>query len=264
MRWIFFGCKLGDTPDYCGLVDENGEVDSLVPSDEFLREHGEIETLIRSHDYDFEFESLNPLRPFSSLADSKLRRTSFHPKLKRERSHSIKNPMKSSSEIFDSESKLSHISTYVDSPRSWAMRSQGAVRVKKHSKLMSPMMRSRGNVSIRFTMFVVPFSLNELKNSQSEQKTNTQSKTQTQVLLPTRFTDDMERRPQISRHSRRSPQTQYQIAEKPSKQVKVVSTVRSIESDHENILSDSVERAPRVGRPRNVFTKSKRSHKKMS
>ena len=106
-------------------------------------------------------------------------------------------------------------------------------------------------------MFVVPFSLNELKNSQSEQKTNTQSKTQTQVLLPTRFTHDMERRPQISRHSRRSPQTQYQIAEKPSKQVKVVSTVRSIESDHENILSDSVERAPRVGRPRNVFTKSK-------
>ena len=106
-------------------------------------------------------------------------------------------------------------------------------------------------------MFVVPFSLNELKNSQSEQKTNTQSKTQTQVLLPTRFTDDMERRPQISRHSRRSPQTQYQIAEKPSKQVKVVSTVRSIESDHENILSDSVERAPRVSRPRNVFTKSK-------
>ena len=138
----FLDASSGDTPDYYGLVNENGEVDSLVPSDEFLREHGEIETLIRSHDYDFEFKSLNPLRPFSSLADSKLRRTSFHPKLKRERSHSINNPMKSSSEIFDSESKLSHISTYVDSPRSWAMRSQGAVRVKKHSKPMSPMMRS--------------------------------------------------------------------------------------------------------------------------
>ena len=68
----------------------------------------------------------------------------------------------------------------------------------------------------------------------------------------------MERRPQISRHSRRikAPQTQYQTAEKPSKQVKLVSTIRSIESN-EDLLSDSVERAPRVGRPRNAFTKSK-------
>ena len=82
--------------------------------------------------------------------------------------------------------------------------------------------------------------------------------TQIQALLPTRSTDDMERRPQISRHSRRvkAPQTQYQTAEKPSKQVKLVSTIRSIESN-EDLLSDSVERAPRVGRPRNAFTKSK-------
>ena len=68
-----------DTPDYYGLVNENGDVDSLIPSDEFLREHGEIETLIQSHDYEFEFEAMNPLRSFNSLADSKLRRPTLRP-----------------------------------------------------------------------------------------------------------------------------------------------------------------------------------------
>lgn len=237
----YFLDTMSTTPDYYGLVNENGEVDSLIPSDEFLKEHGGIDTLIRSHDY--EFTPLKPVvsPPSTELAESKIRRTSrFISRLTRERSPAIESAIpRPNSKVFKSESKLSHISALVDTTQSSRVRSQGATRVKRHSKLMSPM------------------KILERKRIDS----NVQN-----VLIPIRSTEDQDRTPQISRYSRRVEvsKNQYHIAVSPSQQVTLhTAAVRHVDSSEDILLFDDLDRAPRVGRPQGFQSKEKFASEKV-